>query len=341
MDRFEKLLIALLNGDSTDIVPRKRMEQYLKACCDKVDCSGLPEPRKRAEFLLYQLAEQLAGGGSGGGGTSEDLNAVLTEQESLIAELKSTLEGKSAGGSGSSVKLQEKTVTPTKLQQVVNADTGYDGLSKVTVEPIPTEYIKPTGTKNITQNGTFSIKSYAEASVNVQPNLQEKTATENGEVTPDTGYDGLSKVVVNVTASGGSNKLAQFADGTLTEITAEDLEGVTSIAEYAFYRRTSLESVILPDSVTTLHSSTFYRCTSLVSATMGSGLSVMRGDNFRDCTKLEYVDFTRCTKVTAIPDSKIFNGAPSTCEIRVPAALVDEWKAATNWSTYASQIVGV
>ena len=72
------------------------------------------------------------------------------------------------------------------------------------IESIPTGGITPTGTKNITQNGTHDVTQYASANVNVQPNLQSKTATQNGTVVPDQGYDGLSSVVVNVSGGGGT-----------------------------------------------------------------------------------------------------------------------------------------
>ncbi len=129
------------------------------------------------------------------------------------------------------IKLQDKEATPTKETQEITADNNYNGLSKVTVNKIPDEYIipagsvdiiangtydvtdkvtanvnipMPTGTIEITENGTHNVKDKEFANVNVQPALQEKTVTitENGTTITqnDSEYDGLSKVtsIVNV-----------------------------------------------------------------------------------------------------------------------------------------------
>lgn len=83
------------------------------------------------------------------------------------------------------------------------ATTYRPGDMATAIEALDTSGIHPTGTKNIAQNGTHDVTQYASANVNVQPNLQSKTATQNGTVTPDQGYDGLSSVVVNVSGGGG------------------------------------------------------------------------------------------------------------------------------------------
>ena len=51
---------------------------------------------------------------------------------------------------------------------------------------------------------------------------QNKTITENGTYTADSGYTGLGTVTVDVQASGGTgeNKLAQIIEGTVTELVA-------------------------------------------------------------------------------------------------------------------------
>jgi hypothetical protein len=56
---------------------------------------------------------------------------------------------------------------------------------------------------------------------------------------------------------------------------------------------------------------------------------------------MKFYDFTKHTVVPTLASTSVFSGIPSDCEIRVPAALYDEWIAATNWSTYAANIVAV
>lgn len=150
------------------------------------------------------------------------------------------MQGGFVSGGSSGVKLQSKTVTPSENTQTVNPDSSYDALSSVTVEAISNTYIGSSVTKKSaatytpgTSNQSIASGQYLSGAQTIKgdsnliasnikkgvtifnvtgsyneatggPTLQSKAVSPSEStqtVSPDSGYDGLSKVTVNAISS--------------------------------------------------------------------------------------------------------------------------------------------
>lgn len=111
------------------------------------------------------------------------------EQKKIIAtNIKNgiTILGVLGTYGGDDAKTQEKSATPTKSQQVVKPDRGYDYLTQVTVEAIPEDYADITGTtataENVLANKTF-VTAEGELTAGTMANQGAVSATIDGLTT--------------------------------------------------------------------------------------------------------------------------------------------------------------
>ena len=148
----------------------------------------------------------------------------------------------------------------------------------------------------------------------------------------------LSSIVIPDSVTSIGNSMFQNCN-SLSSIVISD--SVTSIDSGMFRGCNSLSSIVISDSVTSIGNGMFRGCRSLSSAVIPDSVTTIPGEMFSGCNGIRYYDFTALIAVPTLSNTNAFTGIADDCEIRVPAALADEWKAATNWATYADKIVGV
>ncbi len=132
---------------------------------------------------------------------------------------------------------------------------------------------------------------------------------------------------------------------SLTDVTIPNT--VTSIGYAAFYQCTSLTAIDIPDSVTSIGDYAFHYCTSLNDVTIGSGVTSIGALAFYigNAQNRTYTIYAT-TPPTLLPyDSDggtyYYNLGHDVAAIYVPAASVEAYKTAANWTYYASVIQAI
>lgn len=158
------------------------------------------------------------------------------------------------------------------------------------------------GNISITANGQYDVADYAGATVNV----------------PD---------------------FKNLVDGSITTVTADMLEGITKIDNYAFAWRFSLTSVTIPEGVKIIGINAFLSCNALTGIEIPATVIEIDDSAFAGCGSLASITVLATTP--PILGSEAFDSSVEGFAIYVPAESVDTYKAASEWSSYASKIQAI
>ena len=161
----------------------------------------------------------------------------------------------------------------------------------------------------------------------------------------------------------GVTSISQYAFNYCQSLSSIAIpSGVTSINQYAFQYCQSLASVAIPSGVTSIVGYSFQYCYSLSSVTIPSGVTSISNSAFRSCYSLSSITipssvtsissyaFYNCYGIAeyhvlpitppTLSNQNAFNNIQSDCKIYVPSASLETYKTASNWSNYASYMVG-
>ena len=334
----------LMAGEQLEPITRK---EYFLAKAAGMDVET-PEPITREEMFLSMISGG-GTGGSGGGGSGGGDDEWFNDGDTHIW-----------------ITLQDGRTSPMLgvcPKGTVTVDWG-DGTEPDTLTGTSTSTVQWTPNHNYAEPGNYIIRLSVDGEMGFKGSNPYPCILRYGSLSDSRNYvyqNSVTKIemgigvtsigerafyccysLASITIPVSVTSIGSYAFSacySLTSITIPD--SVTSIGESAFSGSYSLASITIPDSVTIISENMFGRCYSLASIVIPDGVTSIGGKAFNECYGIRYYDFSSHTAAPALSATNAFTKIPSDCEIRVPAALYDEWIAATNWATYASQIVAV
>lgn len=207
------------------------------------------------------------------------------------------------------VGTEQVEVTPTKEVQNISRSEG-KYIESVIVNPIPDNYIEPSGELEITENGDYDVIDKASVKVDVQPNLGTKTITENGVYNAsDDNLDGYSSVEVETsgadlneyfteTISKGSSTASGGWMKTIKKLPKFTISGTSCNYMFSEYTKNEIDLSNFDTSDVTTMTSMFSNCTGLVNLDLSNfdtSKVVMMLSMFQSCTKLSSLNLRSFT----------------------------------------------
>lgn len=198
-------------------------------------------------------------------------------------------------------------VSQTSTTKTANGTYDTTANNQVVINvPIPSGYIQPTGTSNITSNGIYDITSFASVDVNVSggggdggvidDSVESYYNANISRVRPYAfyGIGNLRSVdLPNVTSIGSSAFASAFGTGTYCRIRRISIGSNTTsgtvMGSWAFTGNEALEVIEIPN-LTNIAPAAFNGCTNLRAAIFPL-VGAVSSTAFSGCTKLSYARF--------------------------------------------------